>query len=43
MSSDKLSIFGLGYVGGTAAICFNKLGKEVYGVDIDQNKQRNLK
>lgn len=37
MSSDKLSVIGLGYVGGTTARCFNDLGYTVYGVDT--NKQ----
>ena len=38
MNSDKISIFGLGYVGGTAAYCFKRLGFEIYGVDIDPQK-----
>ena len=43
MNSDKLSIFGLGYVGGTAAICFKELGYTIYGVDIDKGKQKQFK
>jgi len=43
MNLDKLSIFGLGYVGGTAAKCFRRLGFDVYGVDIDVEKEKEFK
>jgi len=41
--TKNISIFGLGYVGGTAALCLKILGFSIYGVDIDQNKQDKFK
>lgn len=38
MSLDKISVFGLGFVGGTTANCMHELGTNVYGVDIDKRK-----
>ncbi len=46
MSSDKMekiSIFGLGWVGSTTAKCFNYLDHTIYGVDIDPEKAKLLK
>jgi len=34
----KISIIGLGYVGLTSALCFQRLGHEVIGVDMNPNK-----
>ena len=39
----SVSIIGLGYVGLTTAICFASRGINVTGIDIDEQKIRNLK
>ncbi len=38
----KLSVFGTGYVGLVAGVCFADAGNEVTGIDIDENKIRQL-
>jgi len=42
-ANKNISIFGLGYVGGTAALCLKKLGFDVFGVDIDPEKQKQFR
>jgi UDPglucose 6-dehydrogenase len=38
----KLSVIGTGYLGATHAACMSELGFEVVGVDVDQNKIKQL-
>ncbi|MEO0224867.1 MAG: NAD(P)-binding domain-containing protein, partial [candidate division WOR-3 bacterium] len=38
----KISVIGLGYVGLPLAVEFAKNGFEVYGIDIDKNKVKNI-
>lgn len=40
--SVKIAIFGLGYVGLTAAGCLTKQGHEVVGFDVNETKVRNI-
>lgn len=38
MSTDNLSVIGLGYVGLSTAVCFAQKGFKTFGMDIDQEK-----
>ena len=38
-----IGVIGLGYVGITSAICFHKLGQEILGIDVDNQKIKDLK
>lgn len=40
---SKISVIGLGYVGLVSAVCFRKLGHEIIGVDINEQKIATLK
>ena len=39
----KISVFGVGYVGLTVAVCFAEVGNNVIGVDINPNVVESLK
>ena len=42
MSSVRISVFGLGYVGVVSASCFVHCGHKVVGVDINEDKVRSI-